>query len=150
MDTQNRDEHAPLPEGATGELTTQESWDLLRQAVLGRLAVVHDDGPDIFPVNYTVDRGTIVLRTAAGTKYAAARNNRVAFEVDGYDLDEGEAWSVVARGRAKEVRDVDDAIDLMSLPLVPWAEGSKPHLMRLEPDVVTGRRIRVAGGARRS
>ncbi len=129
---------------------TAESWDLLRQAVVGRLAVVHDGAPDIFPVNYTVDHGTIVLRTAGGTKYEAARNQPVAFEVDGYDLEVAEAWSVVARGRAVEVRDVDDLIAVMGLPLMPWAEGSKPHFLRLEPETVTGRRIQVSGGVRRS
>ncbi|MFW5474941.1 pyridoxamine 5'-phosphate oxidase family protein [Knoellia sp. CPCC 206450] len=149
MDTDTRHDPAPLPDRGTRALTTEESWELLRQSVIGRLAVVHDDAPDIFPVNYTVDHGTIVLRTAGGTKYDAARNRPVAFEMDGYDLDRAEAWSVVARGTAVEVRDVDDSIAVMSLPLIPWAEGSKPHLMRLVPDTVTGRRIRVSGGVRR-
>ncbi|CAN7455304.1 pyridoxamine 5'-phosphate oxidase family protein [Knoellia sp. LjRoot47] len=136
--------------GGTRPLSTEESWDLLRQSVVGRLAVIHDGAPDIFPVNYAVDHGTIVIRTAGGTKYESARNQPVAFEVDGYDVDVAEAWSVVARGRAVEVRDVDDSIAVMSLPLLPWAEGSKPHLMRLLPDTVTGRRIHVVGGVRRA
>jgi hypothetical protein len=133
----------------TRATSVQESWDLLREGVVGRLAVISEGAPDIFPVNYVVDRGTIVIRTAGGTKHEAARKRRVAFEVDGYDLDSGEAWSVVAKGRAVEVYDVDEAIAIMALPLIPWAEGSKPHLLRLEPDSVTGRRFRVTGGARR-
>ncbi|WP_404382982.1 pyridoxamine 5'-phosphate oxidase family protein [Knoellia locipacati] len=148
MDTHGFEERA-ASSGGTRSLSTAESWDLLRQAVVGRLAVIHDGAPDIFPVNYTVDHGTIVLRTAGGTKYEAARNQSVAFEVDGYDLEVAEAWSVVARGRAVEVRDVDDLIAVMGLPLMPWAEGSKPHFMRLEPETVTGRRIQVSGGVRR-
>lgn len=139
------------PPAASGTriMSVQESWDLLRSGVIGRLAVISDGSPEIFPVNYVVDHGTVVVRTAGGTKHEAARKRRVAFEVDGYDLDAGEAWSVVARGRAVEVHDVDEAIAIMGLPLVPWAEGSKPHLLRLEPDAVTGRRFRVVGGVRR-
>lgn len=114
------------------------------------MAVIYDGAPEIFPVNYAVDHGTVVIRTAGGTKHEAARKRRVAFEVDGYDLDAGEAWSVVLKGRAVEVHDVDEAIEVMSLPLLPWARGSKPHLLRVVPDSVTGRRFPVVGGARRA
>ncbi|MFW5469702.1 pyridoxamine 5'-phosphate oxidase family protein [Knoellia sp. CPCC 206435] len=136
--------------GAIRETSVQECWELLRQAVIGRLAVVHDGAPDIFPVNFAVDHGTVVIRTAGGTKHDAARSNPVAFEVDGYDVDTGEAWSVVARGKAVGVRDVDDSIAILNLPLVPWAKGPKPHLLRLAPVTLTGRRFAVSGGARRA
>lgn len=136
--------------GAIRETSVHESWELLREAVIGRLAVIHDDAPDIFPVNFAVDHGTVVIRTAGGTKHAAARSHPVAFEVDGYDADSGEAWSVVARGHAVEVRDVDESIAILNLPLVPWAKGPKPHLLRLVPVTLTGRRFAVSGGARRA
>ncbi|KGN33292.1 flavin-nucleotide-binding protein [Knoellia sinensis KCTC 19936] len=134
--------------GGTRELSPTESWDLLRQGIIGRLAVIHDGAPDIFPVNYAAAHGTVVLRTAAGTKLDAARNQAVAFEVDGYDLERAEAWSVVIRGTAREVTDLDETIAVMRLPLHPWAGGSKPHLLRLLPDTVSGRRIHVVGGVR--
>lgn len=149
METNGPEGVAGMASGGTRPLSTEESWDLLRSSVVGRLAVIHDGAPDIFPVNYAVDHGSIVLRTAGGTKYEAARGQLVAFEVDGYSADVAEAWSVVARGRAVEVKDVDDSIAVMSLPLMPFAEGSKPHLMRLLPHTVTGRRIHITGGARR-
>ena len=139
----------PEPEGLR-ETTASESWALLREGIVGRLAVISDGAPEIFPVNYAVDHGTVVIRTAGGTKHEAARKRRVAFEIDGYDLHAGEAWSVVLKGRAVEVHDVDEAIELMSLPLFPWARGSKPHLLRVVPDSVTGRRFPVVGGARRA
>ena len=43
-------------------------WELLEGASVGRLAVDVAGQPDIFPVNFVVDRGSIVFRTAAGTK----------------------------------------------------------------------------------
>lgn len=135
--------------GVAREMSVNECWELLRDAVIGRLAVVHDGAPDIFPVNFAVDHGTVVLRTAGGTKHDAARSHPVAFEVDGYDVGTGEAWSVVARGRAVEVRDVDDSIAILNLPLVPWAKGPKPHLLRVVPVSLTGRRFAVDGGVRR-
>lgn len=147
MDTQ----HIPPP--ATGDTSTlrevppDEAWQLMRRGIIGRLAVVHDGAPDIFPVNYAVDHGTVVLRTAGGTKHTAARNHVVAFEVDGYELESAEAWSVVLHGRATEVYAVDDVIHAMGLPLDPWAQGSKPHFLRITPGVITGRRFPVTGGA---
>lgn len=150
MDTEHTHPIEEPDRGNVHVTTAAESWDLMREGVVGRLAVIFEGAPEIFPVNYVVDHGTVVIRTAGGTKHEAARKRRVAFEVDGYDLDAGEAWSVVAKGRAVEVYDVDEAIEVMKLPLFPWASGSKPHLLRVVPDSLTGRRFKVGGGARRS
>lgn len=53
-------------------LDSGQCLDLLRQVSVGRLAVWVDDHPDIFPLNYTVDHGTLVFRTGEGTKLAGA------------------------------------------------------------------------------
>ena len=45
-------------------LESNECWALLRAADVGRLAVSIAERPDIFPVNFAVDHGTIVFRTA--------------------------------------------------------------------------------------
>lgn len=123
------------------ELSGSESWVLLREAVVGRLAVSVDDQPDVFPVNHVVDHGTLVFRTDAGTKLSPAVGHPVAFEVDGYDPGSGEAWSVVVKGRAREVTALDDVLDAMSLPLAPWYAGPKPRFVRVEPVEVSGRRF---------
>jgi nitroimidazol reductase NimA-like FMN-containing flavoprotein (pyridoxamine 5'-phosphate oxidase superfamily) len=67
-----------------------EGVGLPGEAVVGRLAVVAGDQPEIFPVNY-LDHGSIVFRTGEGTKLAIAIGRLVAFEVDGYDAASGEA-----------------------------------------------------------
>ncbi len=132
----------------TEELSVAACWELLRGSPVGRLAVIFDDSPEIFPLNYVVEHGSIVVRTAAGTKLAGARNRRVAFEADGYDAQAGTAWSVVAKGVATAILDVDESLSAMALPLVPWQDGNKPWFLRLVPTAVTGRRLHVSGGAR--
>ncbi|MEO8829016.1 pyridoxamine 5'-phosphate oxidase family protein [Lapillicoccus sp.] len=132
----------------TDELPLRQCWELLRTAVVGRLAVVVDGQPDIFPVNYVVDHGSVVFRTAAGTKLAATKGREVAFEADGYDTSEGTAWSVVVKGRATAIREMNESISALSLPLLPWQEGNKPYFIRVDYTSVTGRRLRVAGGFR--
>jgi nitroimidazol reductase NimA-like FMN-containing flavoprotein (pyridoxamine 5'-phosphate oxidase superfamily) len=125
-------------------LATNTCWELLRRAEVGRLAVSIADHPDIFPVNYVVDRGAVVFRTAEGTKLAAAVLGRaVAFEVDGYDADAGEAWSVVIKGRAVELERMQDLFDALELPLFPWHASPKHRFVRIEPDEVSGRRFQV-------
>jgi nitroimidazol reductase NimA-like FMN-containing flavoprotein (pyridoxamine 5'-phosphate oxidase superfamily) len=56
---------------AAAHLDARECWTLLRTADVGRLALVVDDCPEIFPVNFVVDHGTLLFRTAAGSKLAA-------------------------------------------------------------------------------
>jgi hypothetical protein len=128
------------------QLDTMECWQLLRANEVGRLAVSITDHPDIFPINYVVDRGTVVFRTAEGTKLAAAVLGRaVAFEIDGYDGDQGEAWSVVIKGRATEIERMQDVFDALDLPLFPWHASPKHRFVRVEPFDLSGRRFRVAG-----
>jgi uncharacterized protein len=127
------------------ELSTTESWTLLRQAVVGRLAVSIDGQPDIFPVNHLVDHGSLVFRTSVGTKLAASSGHRVAFEVDGYDPATGCAWSVVIKGEAQHVNRLYDMLEVIALPLFPWQSSPKPHFIRITPETVTGRRFEVTG-----
>ena len=128
------------------ELDEHACWDLLRSDEVGRLAVAIANHPDIFPVNYVVDHGTVVFRTAEGTKLAASvLGTSVAFEVDGEST--GEAWSVVLKGHAFEIENVYEVIDASELPLYPWNLTPKHRLVRIVPNQVTGRRFRIADRA---
>ncbi|MCU1538951.1 MAG: pyridoxamine 5-phosphate oxidase family protein [Humibacillus sp.] len=130
---------------AADELSVATCWQLLRQATVGRLAVVVDGRPDIFPISFVANHGSIVFRTAAGTKLTGSAGRPVAFEIDGPGATE--PWSVVVKGTAHEVRETAEAIEVLSLPLVPSHGGPKPRLMRIEPSSVTGRRLHAAAGS---
>ena len=132
----------------TRELPTHESLALLRESPVGRVAVVVGGRPDIFPVNHVVDRGTVVFRTARGAKLWGTAGLPVAFEVDGYDTATGEAWSVVVHGKGEVVFRTDEVLDALRLPIFPWHGGSKPEIVRIVPDQITGRRFPVLGGTR--
>ncbi len=131
----------------TQTLATHECLQILRATPFGRLAVVIDGKPQIFPVNHVVDHGGIAFRTAAGSKLAGADCQAVAYEIDGYDLQEGTAWSVVVHGTARELQAIDEVVAALALPLHPWAPGaSKPHVLRIEPEQISGRRFHIGGG----
>jgi uncharacterized protein len=129
------------------ELTKSECFELLARERLGRVAVVDDLGPAVFPVNFVLDHHMVVFRTDEGTKLdAACRGSRVAFEVDGTDTAAHAGWSVVIRGEAIEVTDPAELARLRNLPLEPWAPGAKTHYVRILPAALTGRRIWAPGG----
>jgi uncharacterized protein len=117
-------------------------WSLLRSTDIGRLALVASGRPEIFPVNFVVDHGTVVFRTAEGTKLAAVTiNHEVAFEVDGVDREAGEAWSVVVKGRATELNRFDDLLAADDLPIRPLHASPKNRYVRIVPDEISGRRF---------
>lgn len=128
-------------EGSLESLTESECLDLLARHQLGRLAVVAEDQPLIFPVNYALGDRIVAMRTADGTKLAAARSAHVAFEIDGYDQDAGRAWSVLVQGVAY---DITEALDRQSelarrLRVEPLAPGSHDRWLGIHPVAITGR-----------
>lgn len=128
----------------TDNLTFDECWELLAEDTVGRLALVVDGHPEIFPVNYVLHRRSIVFRSAGGTKLWGAEADRpAALEIDGYDPATETAWSVVARGDTEIIEDQaeKDAVD--ALHLEPWQPGPKDHYIRLTARALTGRRFRV-------
>ncbi|MCQ9165541.1 pyridoxamine 5'-phosphate oxidase family protein [Arthrobacter sp. STN4] len=128
----------------TEDLAIHECWALLRGVSVGRLAVWDGDHPDIFPINYTVDHGTLIFRTGEGTKLAAVRGGHpVALEADGVDPDTGIAWSVVVKGSGQLLTSTEDLLDSFSLRLFPWHSGRKDNFVRIVPTAVTGRRFQV-------
>jgi nitroimidazol reductase NimA-like FMN-containing flavoprotein (pyridoxamine 5'-phosphate oxidase superfamily) len=131
------------------ELTRSECFRLLSGEHLGRVAVVDDRGPVVFPVNFVLDRHTVVFRTDEGTKLgAAARGSRVCFEADGSDEAARAGWSVLVRGEATEVTDPAELERLRELPLQVWAPGPRDRYVRILPAALTGRRIGEPAGRR--
>ena len=134
---------------ATEILSESECWELLDHAAVGRLAVDIAGQPDIFPINFVVDKSGIVFRSAAGTKLAGAVLNQiVAFEIDGYEPEDRTAWSVVVKGNARPIERMQEMFDAEDLPLFPWLAWDKPNFVRIEPTVVTGRRYHIVDDVR--
>ena len=125
-------------------MSREECVALLRAKDVGRLVVVDNGRPLIFPVNYAMDGDAPVFRTASGTKLWAASRSPVAFEIDEVDSQTKAGWSVVVHGVAQEIT-AFDAGELQArvygLPVHPWAKGDKPSIVRIAPRLITGRRV---------
>lgn len=126
----------------SGEILPEsECWNLLGSVSLGRLVTTADGHPEIFPVNFVVQRRTLLFRTAQGTKLVStAVNHDVLFEADDHNVAEG--WSVIVRGVARTVRDEDDLEEAERAQVLPWTTHVKDHYVRVLPRRVTGRRFR--------
>jgi nitroimidazol reductase NimA-like FMN-containing flavoprotein (pyridoxamine 5'-phosphate oxidase superfamily) len=123
------------------ELAEAECWELLRSHRVGRVAYDDGTGPHILPFNYQVtDQLTIRFRTTPhSTLGMRVKDRRVAFEVDEIDEERHTGWSVLVRGRASLAE-----IDLHPTSKGPaaWPRGARPLVVEIEPEAVSGRRLR--------
>lgn len=118
---------------------------LLSHHHLGRVALNDEQGPLVLPVNYMVDRGSVVFRTGEGTKLdAAVHGETVAFEVDAIDEAARTGWSVVVRGSLEEITDPGELQRLRAQPLDPFAGGERERYVRVWSAAISGRRIVLA------
>ena len=143
------DEAMAIIDGKTWleHIQPRECWELLASTPVGRIGVLVDSAPEIYPVNHAVDGETIVFRTERGEKLRGLdRSPAVCFEVDGYDPDTRTGWSVLVKGRAREVTAPDEERRLLGLDLRYWSVGPKPRWVRIESAEVTGRRIHRSDG----
>src|SRR5512145_59112 len=103
-------------------LSREESLALLASVPVGRVVYTDRALPAILPVNFALDIDeTVVFRTGAGSKLAAAtREAVVAFEVDSFDAHARSGWSVVAVGRSRVVEDSAEIERLSKLEIGTW------------------------------
>src|ERR1700737_253459 len=120
-------------------ITYRECLELLKTEEVGRIAVVVEGRPEIFPVNYVLDGNGIMFRTDSGTKLVGATQGPVAFEVDRLDRETRSGWSVIVHGQATLYTRFDSHAQQRASRL--WLDTTKPHLVRVTPDSITGRRI---------
>ena len=124
-------------------LDHDECLRLIASRNVGRIGIVDSGQPIILPMNYAMVGATILMRTSVGTKLQHAQGSAACFEVDDIDVTTQAGWSVLAVGRLETITEYDDikVRAARALPLSPWAEGDRPHWIRLVTQRLTGRRV---------
>jgi nitroimidazol reductase NimA-like FMN-containing flavoprotein (pyridoxamine 5'-phosphate oxidase superfamily) len=122
-------------------LTETECRTLLATRSFGRVGVTSGGLPVIFPVRYLFAENAITFRTGGGTKLRAAESGDVlAFQVDTYDTETNEGWSVLVLGRATVLTTEHEDDGLPTLDAT--RSGERPnHYVRLHCELLTGRRL---------
>jgi nitroimidazol reductase NimA-like FMN-containing flavoprotein (pyridoxamine 5'-phosphate oxidase superfamily) len=132
-------------------LSADTCWKLLRGSCVGRVGVLVDSAPEIYPVNYAVDGDTIVFRTDPGNKLRGVdRSPSICFQIDGFDAGARMGWSVLVKGRGILVRETDEVARLEQVALDLWTLGEKHSWIQIIPVEVTGRRLHRASVATES
>lgn len=95
------------------ELSSGECRRLLAGRRLGRVTLMDQDDPAVFPVSYAVDRDAVLFRSSDWPKLPA----EVVLQVDDLDEAGGSGWTVTVRGEATEVREPTELDQLRRLRL---------------------------------
>jgi hypothetical protein len=126
------------------ELEQDESWKLVAQQPICRVAWSSGNGPFVLPVNHVVHERSIWIRTSAYSALVReVDDTRIAVLIDDIDLSTRLGWSVQLRGIAHVHWHVEE-VPAEVRTLHTWASGPRPLWLELTPDEVNGRRL-VAG-----
>ncbi len=125
------------------ELDEKLCWRLLARARFGRVGFVHDGEVIVLPVNAAVDAGRVIFRTAADTTIAATARHQptVAFQTDHTDQIAESGWSVLVRGRLRDVTDTPESSEWGDSMVHPWAPPPRDRWMCIDATTITGRTI---------
>lgn len=127
-------------QGPIAVLGDKEAWQLLGGVALGRLVTTFGGQLEIFPVNFAVQDGTVLFRTAEGTKlFTTVMNDQVLFEADDHTTVEG--WSVIIRGTARVLTTADEIRQADQAGLMPWVPTVKLRYVRVTPTEISARRF---------
>lgn len=127
-------------------LSPHECELLLGRHHLGRLGLTTASLPVILPISFAMSGAAPMFWTGDGLKLHAARNGHVAcLEIDGHDPLEHSGWSVLVIGRLAEITGARQKARYGHLPIPVWRSTDDPHLIRLEPTLVSGRRLNGGG-----
>lgn len=120
------------------DLSTEQCWEQLRNATVGRIAWSTVRGPVVLPVNFGIEVHAVHIRTRGCSEMVRKVDaERVAFEVDGLDEQTHTGWSVLARGLAEVRYDGRSA----GPEVHPWPGGSRSTTVVISVDEISGRRI---------
>lgn len=124
-------------EGHFAVLGGDECRQLVRGGSVGRVAWTSETaGPLIIPVNYWVEGELVCFLTAPGSVLAQLANRHdVAFQIDDFDDESANGWSVLVQGHSQaHVADPDEHTK-------PWAIGVRKVGLAIVPDHYSGRAV---------
>ena len=144
----------PVPDRAAPRRPRLEQLDeaeclrLISPGGIGRIAYTGQYDLTVLPVNYKLHDGAILFRTSEDSLTAEDLRTgighseyRVAFEIDEFDHQTQEGWSVLIQGPAHHLDSADERASALGAGVEPWPGDAKEHFIRITPARITGRRI---------
>lgn len=124
------------------KLTEEESWAIVKQNEIGRVASAREGAPDIYPVSFVVHNWCIYFRTGVDSRLRTDTEGKlVAFETA---VQESHSFSsTVSLGVLSVVTEAQVIAELDLLPIVDFAPRTNYVWMALKPQELRGRRLNV-------
>jgi len=129
------------------DMDEEQCLTLISPGGVGRIAYTSRFGPVVLPVNYALQDGAIVFRTAEKGPLdedlrtgIANADYKVAFEIDSIDLEGRRGWSVLIQGPAHHVTGAEQDV-VRGAGVESWAPGDRELFVRIVPSRITGRRV---------
>jgi nitroimidazol reductase NimA-like FMN-containing flavoprotein (pyridoxamine 5'-phosphate oxidase superfamily) len=130
-------------------LDESECLRLISPGGIGRLVFAGRWDLTVMPVNYKLHDGAILFRTADDSPTdedlrtgIAHAEYRVAFEIDDFDAEAREGWSVLIQGPAHHLDTDAERAGALAAGVEAWPRGKREHFICIRPARITGRRIR--------
>jgi nitroimidazol reductase NimA-like FMN-containing flavoprotein (pyridoxamine 5'-phosphate oxidase superfamily) len=141
-----------VAEAVLEKLEEAECLRLIAPGGIGRLVFAGRWDLTVLPVNYKFHDGAILFRTAQDSATDADLRTgiadaeyRVAFEIDDFDLQAREGWSVLVQGPAHHLDSEMERAGARAAGVEPWPGGEREQYISISPARITGRRIRQQG-----
>lgn len=122
-------------------LEPAECMRLLASVAIGRIVFTDRAMPAVLPVRFLLHDGDLVIRAGPESALTAVADTVVAFEADEFDRAGRRGWTVSAVGRASEVTDPAERVEMTALSLPAWAPAEQSTYLRIRIELLYGRRI---------
>lgn len=125
-------------EGHFAVLDPDECKQLVRGVSVGRIGWSSDElGQLVLPVNFALVGDLVVFRTSPRSVLAQLADGReVAFQVDDYDDEAANGWSVLVQGRTEVFGE-----ERLNPAPAPWAPGVRNLVIAIVPYSYSGRAV---------
>ncbi|GGV35384.1 hypothetical protein GCM10010495_60480 [Kitasatospora herbaricolor] len=124
------------------ECTREQSLELLRQTVIGRLIHTDDAMPAVTPSCFTLDSlGEVVIPLPASWRADLMDGEVVGFETDRFDEQTLQGWTVLVVGRSRLVTDPGKIEALKDGGPLHWGHRPTRGYLSIHPELVTGQRF---------
>ena len=136
----------PAKESDAAELSRRECLMLLSTRPIGRIVYTARGLPAVVPVTFLFQLGAgaeevLVCCVRFSWLLAPLDQAVVGLEADQLEQDMDGGWWVTVVGRAERVRDEREAAALRADPRWPRPIGESDAILRLSPELASGRRI---------
>lgn len=139
----------PTTDVMLDQLDEDECLRLISPGGIGRIAFTGQYDLTVLPVNYKMHDGMVLFRMSQQSLTAEdlrtgfpGSEYRIAFEVDEFDHETREGWSVLLQGPAHHLDDDAERAEALAVGVDPWPGGERDHFISVKPMRVSGRRIR--------